>query len=502
MTKGYILFLLLFASVYSTTKAHKIDYSREYSEYVEKIDESANDYVSNEDVELIRPQKVNHGSISRNDENDNQDTDMVQNPPSQVHCIHRDRGRVCDCGFQNEEAILPRMMGSIAHVTVSNCKFIRILNGTFDTLNMLNEVTFINIEHLVLDENSLSFPRPSMQLRVSLLFRNVVIEQIPSHAINGFITSIFFDRCRIGLINSFAVTAIRLRLEAFAIWNTFISRIEHQAFKKFSCDTFNIMNSTVNGQISSRSFYDLDVTSSLMISDSDFLSRIHSRAFDFQVVNMASIFRNNFSGLSGESFVMSVQSMPVITENNMTFIEPRAFASVVIEREVLRRITEPMYLDFSRNNFDTPGDPEPLQFSPEFRLVFTTNRFITPITCEQISRIQHNEFFHQFSSEIFFRHNDYIIDKNQDFSSNQDEFHSFAYIIENFCIETSHFWYIILGVGLFVLLLLIILIIILCVWWRRRKARQLEIVKPEGKTYRETQIVMQIENHGLLKTEL
>ncbi|XP_059618654.1 uncharacterized protein LOC132263092 isoform X2 [Phlebotomus argentipes] len=496
LQRGYIIFLLLFASELLVTSAHNVDYSREYSEYVEKINE--NDYISNEDVELIGPQAVNHGSI---DDNDDQETDIFQSAPPQVHCIHRDRGRICDCGFRNEEAVLPRMMGSIAHVTVSNCKFVRVLNGTFDTLDILTQVAFINIEHLVLDENSLSFARASLQLRVSLSFTNVIIEQIPSYAINGFILGISFDRCRIGHINSFAVTGIRHSLESFAIWNTFISRIEHQAFKKFTCGQFQITNTTVNGQLSSRSFYDIDVNQALLISENTFLSRIHSRAFDFRVVNLASIFRNKFGGLSGESFIMSVRQMPMITENNMTLVQPRAFTSIVIEREVLRRLTEPMFLDFSRNNLDTPDGPEPLVFAPEFRLIYTRNQYMTPITCEQIIQIQDNEFFNQFSSETFFRLRDYMIDKNVEFSR-QEDFHSFAHIIENFCIETSYFWYIILGVGLFILLLLFILIIILCVWWRRRKARKLDIIKPEGKTYRETQIVMQIENHGLLKTEL
>lgn len=37
---------------------------------------------------------------------------------------------------------------------------------------------------------------------------------------------------------------------------------------------------------------------------------------------------------------------------------------------------------------------------------------------------------------------------------------------------------------------------------QRRRDRQLSMVMPEGKTYRETQIVMQIEHAGLMKTDL
>uniref|UniRef100_A0A1B0CBF9 Uncharacterized protein n=1 Tax=Lutzomyia longipalpis TaxID=7200 RepID=A0A1B0CBF9_LUTLO len=422
--RGYFIFLLLFAS--ECLMVHGSDYSHEY---IEDVDKNAGDqFVSNEDVELLRPERVNH---EPNEDYDREDTDTIfQNTPPQVHCIHRDQGRICDCGFRNEEAVLPIMMGSIAHVTVSNCKFVRVLNGTFSALTMLTRVTFVNIEDL---------------LRVTLSFDNVIIEQIPSHAINGFINGLTFERCRIGWISPFAVTGIRLRLDAFAIRNTFISRIEHQAFKKFTTSTFQITNCTVRSQLPSRSFYDLDVLSSLHISHNNFTGRIHSRAFDFQA----------------------------------------------------------LFLDFSRNNFDTPDWPQPLIFAPEFRLIFTRNQFITPITCAQLNRIRDNEFFNLFSSETFFRLSDYIIDGGSAEVGGRDDVFSFAYITENFCIESSYFWWIILGIVLFVLLLLVIFMILLCVWWRKQKEkRRLEIIQPEGKTYRETQIVMQIENHGLLKTDL
>uniref|UniRef100_A0A1L8D9T1 Uncharacterized protein n=2 Tax=Nyssomyia neivai TaxID=330878 RepID=A0A1L8D9T1_9DIPT len=493
--RGHFIFLLLFANGLFVVQANDYDY-----EYID--DKSAGDQiVSNEDVELLRPQRVNHDTIN---EYDHHDTDTIfQNAPPQVHCIHRDRGRLCDCGFRNEEAVLPIMMGSIAHVTVSNCKFVRVLNGTFSALTILTRVSFVNIEDLVLDENSLSFQRASLQLRVSLSFENVIIEQIPSHAINGFIDGLVFERCRIGHISPFAVTGIRLRLEAFAIRDTFISRIEHQAFKKFSCTTFQINNCTIRGQLPSRSFYDLDVTTSLHISNNNFTSRMHSIAFDLQVVSNVGIFRNYFGGLSGQSFVMSTINMPFITDNNISIADPRAFARIVVEREVQRRLNEPMFLDFSRNQFDTPDWPQPLQFAPEFRLIFTRNQFINPTTCAQLNRIRDNEFFNLFSSEIFFRLTDYMIDSGSGEINGRNDVFSFAYITENFCIETSYFWWIILGIILFLLLLLVIFMVLLCVWWRKQKEkRRLEVIQPEGKTYRETQIVMQIENHGLLKTDL
>lgn len=74
--------------------------------------------------------------------------------------------------------------------------------------------------------------------------------------------------------------------------------------------------------------------------------------------------------------------------------------------------------------------------------------------------------------------------------------------IETNCQPRSYLIYILLGV---LLLLLVLLLIGGIVWLqvaKRRKKRKLDVVMPEPRTYKETQIVYQIENAGLLKTDL
>jgi len=70
------------------------------------------------------------------------------------------------------------------------------------------------------------------------------------------------------------------------------------------------------------------------------------------------------------------------------------------------------------------------------------------------------------------------------------------------CRERSYMAYIISGS---VVLGLLLILLILLLWWRvvqRRRRRKLDVVQPEPRTYKETQIVYQIENAGLLKTDL
>lgn len=75
-------------------------------------------------------------------------------------------------------------------------------------------------------------------------------------------------------------------------------------------------------------------------------------------------------------------------------------------------------------------------------------------------------------------------------------------LITDECRERSYMAFIISGS---VLLGLLLLLLILLLWWRvvqKRRRRKLDVVQPEPRTYKETQIVYQIENAGLLKTDL
>lgn len=70
------------------------------------------------------------------------------------------------------------------------------------------------------------------------------------------------------------------------------------------------------------------------------------------------------------------------------------------------------------------------------------------------------------------------------------------------CIKHYYWIYIVIGVA--VLLILIALIVAIVCWHaaKKRKAkRKMDIIQPEPRTYKETQIVYQIENAGLLKTD-
>lgn len=69
---------------------------------------------------------------------------------------------------------------------------------------------------------------------------------------------------------------------------------------------------------------------------------------------------------------------------------------------------------------------------------------------------------------------------------------------------TSYIVAIVSSVAVLALIIIIVAVAIFYRFWMKHQPpqRPLNMVIPDGKTYRETQIIMQIENAGLLKTNL
>lgn len=80
---------------------------------------------------------------------------------------------------------------------------------------------------------------------------------------------------------------------------------------------------------------------------------------------------------------------------------------------------------------------------------------------------------------------------------------AFSFLANRKCVADQTVLFVAAGVSVVVVALLAVLAVL---WWlcRRRRAaiERMTMVQPEPKTYRETQIVIQIENAGLLKTDL
>lgn len=199
---------------------------------------------------------------------------------------------------------------------------------------------------------------------------------------------------------------------------------------------------------------------------------------------------NTIQQLNGEMIRMQIRNGISVRNNTFISLSSLAFRAIQVESTFLSRNSEPMPFNFNSNYLDVSGGPQEIIFSNQFSTRISQIYFITPIACMNVEALQYNLFIQRHSDTIYFR------------MSDDSEFLTFSYMKNVKCAKESYLLYIIIGVSILVLLIIITLIVFLCICLRRRRDRKLNIVQPDGKTYRETQIVMQIENHGLLKTDL
>lgn len=150
-----------------------------------------------------------------------------------------------------------------------------------------------------------------------------------------------------------------------------------------------------------------------------------------------------------------------------------------------------MWFTFQSNTLQTMAFPFDLRVQNEFRFRLIDLKVMTPITCDDASNLRANQLLKQFSDEVYF----YI-------STNM---YSLATILSNRCANLSTTLISVISVSLVLVLILIIGLSVLLyrfILKKQQEKRQIPVVMPDGKTYRETQIVMQIEHAGLLKTDL
>lgn len=155
-----------------------------------------------------------------------------------------------------------------------------------------------------------------------------------------------------------------------------------------------------------------------------------------------------------------------------------------------------MDFHFAGNSIGTIDDPIQITIADEFNFNLKQLQFETPIECEAALLIEHNNFLMQFADTVYFYIGSSATDSNN---------FTLTEIVGRECKGLSSTTLVAL-ISASTVLAIVVLVILAAVAFRyieqRRRERQLNVVMPERKTYRETQIVMQIEHAGLMKTDL
>lgn len=146
-----------------------------------------------------------------------------------------------------------------------------------------------------------------------------------------------------------------------------------------------------------------------------------------------------------------------------------------------------------------PHIVQPLDFNDKFTLNLKQLHYENSYSCHEIDYSlkppqAKEEFFNHFKEFIYFQ-------QNSDSKPNSN-YRILSKIIEADCQQHSIWLFIVIGlVCVLALVATIVIFVCLHVAKKRKAQRKMDIITPEPRTYKETQIVYQIENAGLLKTD-
>ncbi|XP_017050694.1 uncharacterized protein LOC108094587 [Drosophila ficusphila] len=439
----------------------------------------------------------------------------VQADPAKVVCREYGTTITCDCNNSDQPMVLPLLQGSVYLVEIRNCRDLVVeANRLADTMG-LRKVTFHQVGQLVLKEHALSVPRYASNKALIVEFEQTNLQLIESHAINANIEEISFVGGRIDLMKPFGFTTTKDSAILFKLDGVTIQRIESQAFKKFAVEQMIIANCQFLGNVPTRAFYEVEVTNELSLRSNHF-QEVHSHAFSFKLVSKLSLSDNHFLSVDGEWLEAQIRDAVSIRGNDFGSTSEIAFRSLTVHRSY--QLSDHLELRFHNNSLRssrpgsdprtegpgvTPVAPQPLRFDDSFALSIRDLRYDNSWNCDQLDRnveppLPRSEFFRLHSDQLMFHPPDFVGNSGGAIQP----YVPLRSLITDQCREHSYMAYIISGS---VLLGLLLLLLILLLWWRvvqRRRRRKLDVVQPEPRTYKETQIVYQIENAGLLKTDL
>ncbi|XP_065362961.1 uncharacterized protein LOC135956405 [Calliphora vicina] len=414
-----------------------------------------------------------------------------------VTCIPIDTQFTCDCHNVNRHLFLPHLIGSAFQMEIRNCKSLTINSNALEETQGLRKITFKNVENLVLNKYALSFPLYSSSTPLIISFERVKVKLIDSHAINGQIEEITFVDSSIETINPFGFTILKSNALLLKMENVQINRIESQAFKKFVVEKIDLQNCVFLSNVPSKAFYDVEVSHTLLLNNLRF-REVHSRAFSFKLISKLIIANNYFESVDAEWLEVYVKESPIIRDNYFGNTSQIAFKGIMLHRDYIG--SEKLELRFSNNTIHSPHTVQPLDFNEKFTLNLKQLNYDNSYSCHEIDNNQKppkakEEFFNNFKDFIYF--------KQQNVATNpHDQYRVLSKIIEIDCQQHSYWLYIVIGVVSLIIIIAIIAIIVCLHLAKKRKAkRKMDIIQPESRTYKETQIVYQIENAGLLKTD-
>lgn len=400
---------------------------------------------------------------------------------------------ICTCTQDYPEVTLRpdgayRVPSTATGIIIDNCSRVTFLPDTVRSLIQLRNIELRNVNHVVINERALSWsPFSTLNemnpgLRISIT--NSTIDEIASHAIQGRVNDVVISNSRIKVLKPFAFSSLT-GVNTIDLQDNVFENIEIQAFKKFTVDNFMLRGGSIN-TLPSRFLSDVEVTN-LFRMEGVSVKYLYSLTFLVSSPKRVLIESNTIETLEGDGFHIVTRGPITFRNNTVTNLRKGAFFGFTVDLGIAS-VMGPQELLID-NNTITNLTPASLMYN-RTRLTLRVDGLNLNTSCACELAEQWREVLKEQGGTItcWYELEGYYI--------------SLPTYVDSRCGPFKQNFWIFVLIGVILVLILAAIAIFFIVRRENEKKKKVQIVMPDGKTYRETEFHIVVERAELLTTDL
>lgn len=372
-------------------------------------------------------------------------------------------------------------------IVISNCAQVQVLGDTARSLLRLRSVELSGVGRVVLNEHALAwapFRRDSeLHPGLRILIRNSTVADIASHAVQGRVDDIVISDSTILNMRPFAFSSLT-GVRNIELRNNVFQNVEIQAFKQFSTVNFFLRGGVV-ATLPSRFLSDVEVTE-LFQMESVNVSHISSLAFFVRSPKRVLIENNIIDTIEPDGFHMITHGPITFRNNTVKTMRKNALLGLSVAPDIVAvKGRLELLVD---NNTVTALTPRSLAHNAS-ALRARVDGLNLNISC---------------ACDLAHTWNDFLKDQGviNCWYDLEGHFVSLPTFFDSRCGKFKQTFWIFVVVGVVLVVIIASLVTFFIVRRENEKKKKVQIVYPDGKTYRETEFHIVVERAELLTTDL
>lgn len=372
-------------------------------------------------------------------------------------------------------------------IIINGCARVHFLAETARNLIQLRTVELTNVGHVVINDHALAwspFSRENeMQPGIRIVIRNSTINDISSYAIQGRVNDILISDSTIDNMRPFAFSSLR-GVRNVELTNNVFRNIAIQAFKQFTAVNFILRGGSI-GNLPSRFLSDVEVTD-LFHMDGVAVGHISSLAFFVNSPKRVLIESNTIDTLEADGFHMVSHGSITFRNNSVTTLRKNSFLGFTVAPEITS-VKGRLEILIDNNTITNLTPVSLIHNRTTLNLRVDGLNLNVPCTCELAEEWR-----------VLVREQG-VINCWYDL---EGHFISVPTFVDSRCGTFKQTFWIFVVIGVLVVVIIASIVTFIIVRRENEKKKKVQIVLPDGKTYRETEFHIVVERAELLTTDL